>query len=205
MTSRDVVPLTPYPTHRRTKKKPNKNRHTRRRRRRRRWRGGRTRWCSSTRRSSLRSATRYARRSVDRSVGRSVCDHGQCDCSVCVGSVYICSCPGAFGDAFVLLHPFVPPSTPITQNHPTPPNPQTHTQRLILKSPAHTARMKLLHELFPGAKFIHISRNPYEVYQSTQKLFMDLLIQVRGCVGGCSCGGGCEGGGGALGGGSLWM
>ncbi|KAM3573477.1 hypothetical protein VYU27_004520, partial [Nannochloropsis oceanica] len=50
-------------------------------------------------------------------------------------------------------------------------------KRLILKSPAHTARLKLLHELFPEAKFIHISRNPFEVYQSTSKLFMDLLIQ----------------------------
>ncbi|EWM28507.1 hypothetical protein Naga_100058g18 [Nannochloropsis gaditana] len=50
-------------------------------------------------------------------------------------------------------------------------------KRLILKSPAHTARLKLLHELFPDAKFIHISRNPFEVYQSTSKLFMDLLIQ----------------------------
>ena len=47
------------------------------------------------------------------------------------------------------------------------------------QSPAHTARLKLLHELFPEAKFIHISRNPFEVYQSTSKLFMDLLIQVR--------------------------
>ena len=51
-------------------------------------------------------------------------------------------------------------------------------QRLILKSPAHTARVKILHELFPEAKFVHISRNPLEIYQSTQKLFLDLLIQV---------------------------
>lgn len=49
-------------------------------------------------------------------------------------------------------------------------------KRLILKSPAHTARLKLMHELFPDAKFVHISRNPYEIYQSTCKLFLDLLI-----------------------------
>jgi hypothetical protein len=40
-------------------------------------------------------------------------------------------------------------------------------------------RAKCRHRLlFPDAKFIHISRNPFEVYQSTSKLFMDLLIQV---------------------------
>ncbi|EKU22073.1 hypothetical protein NGA_0201600, partial [Nannochloropsis gaditana CCMP526] len=29
-------------------------------------------------------------------------------------------------------------------------------KRLILKSPSHTARVRVLRELFPGAKFIHI-------------------------------------------------
>ncbi len=38
---------------------------------------------------------------------------------------------------------------------------------LVLKSPAHTCRIKLLLELFPDARFVHIHRNPYEVYQST--------------------------------------
>ena len=38
---------------------------------------------------------------------------------------------------------------------------------LILKSPAHTARIKTLLELFPDAKFIHIHRHPYAVFQST--------------------------------------
>lgn len=65
---------------------------------------------------------------------------------------------------------------------PSPLPPILSFQRLILKSPAHTARLKLLHEIFPKAKFIHISRNPYEVYQSTQKLYMDLLIQVCPCL-----------------------
>ncbi len=46
---------------------------------------------------------------------------------------------------------------------------------LILKSPVHTARIKILLELFPEAKFIHIYRNPYRVYQSTRRLYESLL------------------------------
>ena len=38
---------------------------------------------------------------------------------------------------------------------------------LVMKSPGHTARIKLLLEVFPRAKFIHIHRNPYEVFLST--------------------------------------
>ena len=37
---------------------------------------------------------------------------------------------------------------------------------LILKSPAHTGRIKLLLDMFPDAKFIHIHRHPYTVFQS---------------------------------------
>jgi hypothetical protein len=37
---------------------------------------------------------------------------------------------------------------------------------LVLKSPAHTARIKLLLEVFPGAKFVHIRRDPYAVFRS---------------------------------------
>lgn len=74
------------------------------------------------------------------------------------------------------------PSTLLPYSSPRPappPNPPLLCpQTLILKSPAHTARLKLLHELFPQARFVHISRNPYEIYQSTKKLFRDLLIQV---------------------------
>jgi len=42
---------------------------------------------------------------------------------------------------------------------------------LILKSPQHTARIKHLLRLFPNAKFIHMYRNPYRVFQSTEKLY----------------------------------
>ncbi len=37
---------------------------------------------------------------------------------------------------------------------------------LVLKSPANTGRVKTLLELFPDAKFVHIHRNPYELFQS---------------------------------------
>jgi len=50
-------------------------------------------------------------------------------------------------------------------------------KRLLLKSPAHTARIKLILEMFPNAKFIHISRNPYDIYKSTFQLHHKLLIQ----------------------------
>jgi hypothetical protein len=42
---------------------------------------------------------------------------------------------------------------------------------LVLKSPPHTARIRLLLEMFPGAKFVHIHRNPFVVFQSTRKTF----------------------------------
>ena len=41
---------------------------------------------------------------------------------------------------------------------------------LVLKSPGHTCRIRLLLELFPDAKFMHIHRNPYDVFRSTQHL-----------------------------------
>ncbi|MEO5959234.1 MAG: sulfotransferase [Opitutaceae bacterium] len=42
---------------------------------------------------------------------------------------------------------------------------------LVLKSPPHTARIRLLLELFPDARFVHIHRNPYAVYQSFRHYF----------------------------------
>src|SRR6516165_3107475 len=41
---------------------------------------------------------------------------------------------------------------------------------LVLKSPGHTGRIRLLLELFPEAKFVHIHRNPYDVFRSTRHL-----------------------------------
>lgn len=37
---------------------------------------------------------------------------------------------------------------------------------IVLKSPTHTARVRLLLELFPDARFVHVHRHPYEVFQS---------------------------------------
>lgn len=42
---------------------------------------------------------------------------------------------------------------------------------LVMKSPTHTARIKLILDLYPDAKFIHIHRNPFVVFQSTMKLY----------------------------------
>jgi hypothetical protein len=39
---------------------------------------------------------------------------------------------------------------------------------IVLKSPPHTGRIRLLLETFPGARFVHIHRNPYAVYRSFQ-------------------------------------
>lgn len=42
---------------------------------------------------------------------------------------------------------------------------------LVLKSPPHTARIRLLLEMFPDAKFIHIHRHPYQVFQSCRHYY----------------------------------
>ena len=39
-------------------------------------------------------------------------------------------------------------------------------QRLLIKSPIHTARIPLLKKLFPHCRFIYLHRDPYVVYQS---------------------------------------
>lgn len=39
-------------------------------------------------------------------------------------------------------------------------------KQLVLKSPNHTARIQLIRELYPEAKFLHIRRHPYDVYRS---------------------------------------
>jgi omega-hydroxy-beta-dihydromenaquinone-9 sulfotransferase len=43
-------------------------------------------------------------------------------------------------------------------------------RRIVLKSPTHTSRIKVLLALFPDAQFVHIVRNPYQVFPSTVKL-----------------------------------
>jgi omega-hydroxy-beta-dihydromenaquinone-9 sulfotransferase len=51
-------------------------------------------------------------------------------------------------------------------------------KRLILKSPQHTGRIKVLLELFPDAQFIHIVRNPYVVFLSTMKMYPQAFLRT---------------------------
>jgi hypothetical protein len=45
----------------------------------------------------------------------------------------------------------------------------------------YTARLAMLRRMFPGAKFVHIERNPYDVFQSMRnfyrKLFAEFALQ----------------------------
>jgi len=52
-------------------------------------------------------------------------------------------------------------------------------KRLVMKSPAHTARIPTLLKLFPDARFIHIARNPLAIYPSTVKVWK-VLNSVQG-------------------------
>lgn len=53
--------------------------------------------------------------------------------------------------------------------------------QLLIKNPVYTARVALLQTLFPNARFVHIYRNPYIVFQSTRnfywRLFAELALQ----------------------------
>jgi omega-hydroxy-beta-dihydromenaquinone-9 sulfotransferase len=53
------------------------------------------------------------------------------------------------------------------------------SRRLVLKSPPHSCRIKVLLELFPDARFVHVVRNPYVVYPSTVNLWKS-LYQTHG-------------------------
>jgi len=50
---------------------------------------------------------------------------------------------------------------------------------LILKSPPHTCRIRLLLEMFPHAKFVHIHREPYVVIQSTVHMMESAVDWLR--------------------------
>ncbi|MEM8736584.1 MAG: sulfotransferase [Planctomycetota bacterium] len=51
-------------------------------------------------------------------------------------------------------------------------------KRLVLKSPTHTGRLGVLAEMFPDAKFIHLTREPTTMFSSTLRLW-DSLEQVQ--------------------------
>ena len=44
-------------------------------------------------------------------------------------------------------------------------------KQIVSKNPFHTMRMSLLADMFPGARFIHIRRHPFEVVPSTQRMW----------------------------------
>ncbi|MHA1462796.1 MAG: sulfotransferase family protein, partial [Candidatus Heimdallarchaeota archaeon] len=46
---------------------------------------------------------------------------------------------------------------------------------LFLKNPANTYRLKTILDMYPKAKFIHIYRNPYEMYSSTLRFFREVF------------------------------
>lgn len=47
-------------------------------------------------------------------------------------------------------------------------------KQILLKSPPHTGRVKMLSKMFPGAKFVHITRDPYSLFSSTMRLWRAL-------------------------------
>jgi hypothetical protein len=51
-----------------------------------------------------------------------------------------------------------------------------HDKRLVLKSPTHSCRIKVLLEMFPDARFVHIVRDPYVVFPSTVNLWKSLYL-----------------------------
>ena len=50
--------------------------------------------------------------------------------------------------------------------------------RLVIKNPVYTARIKRLLAIWPNARFIHIRRNPYEVFVSTCRYYRQLLDEL---------------------------
>lgn len=46
---------------------------------------------------------------------------------------------------------------------------------LVLKSPGHAARIDVLRRLYPDARFIHVHRDPYEVFRSNLKMWQAMI------------------------------
>ena len=52
-------------------------------------------------------------------------------------------------------------------------------RRLVLKNPSNSARIRALLELFPQAKFIHMCRNPYDVFLSMMFVYQTVLPRAQ--------------------------
>ena len=48
---------------------------------------------------------------------------------------------------------------------------------LLIKNPVYTGRLSMLAAMYPDAKFIHIHRNPYEVFVSMRNFYRKLLAE----------------------------
>lgn len=55
----------------------------------------------------------------------------------------------------------------------------TKRTRFLSKNPPNTGRVEVLLDMFPNAKFIHIHRNPIEVYLSTRNFFHKMLPHLQ--------------------------
>jgi len=53
-----------------------------------------------------------------------------------------------------------------------------YSKSVLVKNPVYSAHIPRLLELWPDAKFIHIYRNPYDVYPSTKHFYSSLLHQL---------------------------
>jgi len=51
-------------------------------------------------------------------------------------------------------------------------------KQLLIKNPVYTARVSQIKRLYPDAKFIHIYRNPYRVFQSTENFYRKLFPEI---------------------------
>ena len=53
-----------------------------------------------------------------------------------------------------------------------------NARRLVIKNPVYTARIARVRQIWPEAPFVHIRRNPYEVFVSTRHYFRELLPEL---------------------------
>lgn len=49
---------------------------------------------------------------------------------------------------------------------------------LLIKNPVYTARVAILREMYPDARFIHIRRNPYKIFFSMRNFYAQLLNEL---------------------------